>query len=373
MQFCYLPTNKKGGESEIAIQTTYVGIDVGKRVCVFCIMHQRGTVLQRGKYQNTHAAVKQFIEDTLAPYGKCLGVCESTARMWIKTYEGFEAHGIPIIVANPFRLGLRKSGAKTDTKDAERLANKGRVNDIGDAACHVYGEDTRRALDLLRQMILLKQERTRYLNRQHSLCEKYDYPIKIGSSSSGEKHQSYLDSLKLRPGDMVLMAQYVESVRHVNKHVEQLECMLRGEAAKNEDAKLIMSLTGFDAYSALLVASSIDGIERFKNAKSLVSFMGLCPTVRQSGDTIIHGRMKKDRDGALTHIMMNAAMVAKEHDDHMAAIYERHAKRHSPLVARSHLAHKNATYIYSMLKNREPYRHVNDALYQRKLARLKEP
>ena len=335
-------------------------------------MHEKGMVLQRGKYQNTHAAVKQFIETTLAPYGRCLGICESTARMWIKTYEGFENHGIPIAVVNPVRLGLRKSGAKTDKKDAERLANKRRMNDFEDAICHVYGEDTRRILDLLRQMMLLKQERTKYLNRQHSLCEKYDYPIKIGSSTSGEKHQSYLNGLKLRPGDMVLMAQYVESVRHINKHIEQLEYMLRGEAAKNEDAKIIMSLTGFDAYSALLVAASIDGIERFKNAKSLVSFMGLCPTVRQSGDTVTHGHMKKDRDGALTHIMMNSAMVAKEHDDHMSAIYEGYAKRHPPLVARSHLAHKNATCIYAMLKNRELYRYVNDALYQKKLARLKE-
>ena len=335
-------------------------------------MHESGVVMKRGKYQNTHAEVKQFIEVTLAPYGRCMGVCESTAKMWIKTYEGFEKHDIPIILANPLRLGLRKSGAKTDKKDAERLANKLRMNDIGDAACHVYGEDTRRILDLVRQMILLKQERTKYLNRQHSLCEKYDYPIKIGSSTSGEKHQSYLNSLKLRPGDMVLMAQYVESVRHINAQIEQLEYMLRGEAAKNEDAKIIMSLTGFDVYSALLVAASIDGIERFKNAKSLISFMGLCPTVRQSGDTVTHGRMKKDRDGALTHVMMNSAMVAKEHDDHMAAIYEEYAKRHSPLVARSHLANKNAKYIYAMLKNRELYRYVNDTLYQKKLARLKE-
>ena len=33
-----------------------------------------------------------------------------------------------------------------------------------------------RIIELLRQMALLKQERTRYLNREHSLCEKYDYP-----------------------------------------------------------------------------------------------------------------------------------------------------------------------------------------------------
>ena len=370
MQLCCLPIKKKGGENKIVIEETFVGVDVGKRICVYYIMHQKGMVLKNGKYPNTHAGVAEFIDNTLASYPNCRGICESTARMWIKTYEAFEKRGMPIAVVNPRKLGLRISGAKTDKKDAQRLANKYRVDDIGHAICHVYGQDTRRVIDLLRQMILLKQERTRYLNRQHGICEKYDYTVKAGSSTSGEKHQSYLSSLKLRPGDMVLMEQYVESVRHINGQMGQLEGMVRREAAKNEDAKLIMSITGFDAYGALLVAASIDGIERFKGPKSLVSFFGLHPTTYQSGDTVKHGYMKKDRDGALTHILMNAAMTAKMHDDHMAKIYEGYAKRHPVLVARSHVAHKIAITIYYMLKNRELYRYVNKELYQTKLARL---
>ena len=74
--------------------------------------------------------------------------------MWIKTYETFTGRGIPIVVANPLRLGLRKSGAKTDPKDAARLANKLRMNDLEDAICHVYDADTIRIIDLLRQITL---------------------------------------------------------------------------------------------------------------------------------------------------------------------------------------------------------------------------
>ena len=334
-------------------------------------MNADGAILESGKYPNTRADAAKFIDGTRATYGSCRAICESTARMWIKTYETFAGRGIPIVVANPLRLGLRKSGAKTDPKDAARLANKLRMNDLEDAICHVYDEDTIRIIDLLRQITLLKQERTRYLNREHSLCEKYDHPVKTGSDTSGERHQSYLGSLKLRPGDMVLMEQYVASVRHINSQLEMLRGLVRRDAAKNKDALLIMSMTGFDAYSALLLAASIDGIGRFKGPKHLVSFLGLCPTIYQSGQRTKHGHMKKDRNGILTHIMMNAAMVAKQHDEHIAAIYERHAKRHPPLIARSHVANIMATYIYFMLKNGEPYRHANDRLYQSKLDRLK--
>lgn len=336
-------------------------------------MNVDGAILESGKYPNTRADAAKFIDGTRDTYGSCRAICESTARMWIKTYETFTGRGIPIVVANPLRLGLRKSGAKTDPKDAARLANKLRMNDLEDAICHVYDEDTIRIIDLLRQITLLKQERTRYLNREHGLCEKYDHPVKTGSDTSGERHQSYLGSLKLRPGDMVLMEQYVASVRHVNSQLETLQELVRRDAAKNKDAILIMSMTGFDAYSALLLAASIDGMERFKGPKHLVSFLGLCPTIYQSGQRTKHGHMKKDRNGILTHIMMNAAMVAKQHDEHIAAIYERHAKRHLPLIARSHVANTMATYIYFMLKNGETYRYANDRLYQSKLDRLKTP
>ena len=214
---------EKGGERKIESQTTCLGIDVSKHNCAFAAMDADGAILESGKYPNTRADAAKFIDGTRATYGNFRAICESTARMWIKTYETFTGRGIPIVVANPLRLGLRKSGAKTDPKDAARLANKLRMNDMEGAICHVYDEDTMRIIDLLRQMTLLKQERTRYLNREHSLCEKYDYPVKTGSDTSGERHQSYLDSLKLRPGDMVLMEQYVSSVRHINSQLETLQ------------------------------------------------------------------------------------------------------------------------------------------------------
>ena len=333
-------------------------------------MDADGKVLKNTKFPNTRDDVNGFIDNELAGYD-CSAICESTARLWIKTYEEFERRGIPIILVNPARLGLPKFGAKTDKKDSAKLANKLRMNDTKNATCYVHGPDTRRVIDMLRHRIILAQERTRYLNRQHAICDKYDYAIKTGCSTSGEKHQSYLNGLKLRPGDMVIMDQCVSSVRHINSQMAQLERMISKEASQSADAKLIMSMTGFDAFGALLVAASIDDITRFSDPKKLVSFLGLCPRVYQSGNDIRHGRMKKDADGSLTYVMMNAALVAKQHDRHLAAVYERHIKRHPPTVARSHVANKMAVYIHRMLSKGERYWYVNKRLYETKLARLK--
>ena len=352
------------------IITKFVGIDVGKRTCVASIINERGQLLKTTKYANTRKDVNEFLDMLLSEYGACSAVCESTARMWIKTYEEFERRNIRIVLANPRKLKLKQSGLKTDKVDSIKLAQRLRNNDV--EASHVPGPETRRIIDLLRQRVILVQERTRYLNRQHSLLDKYDYKVAShNGATSGGKHQAYLDGLKLDSGDMVLMAQYVSVVRCLNEQIEQLNHLINVDAYGNEYAKKIMGIPGFGAFSALLVAVGIDDIERFDSYKKLVSYMGLCPRVYQSGASVKHGRMKKDRDGLLTRTMMQAAMVAAQYDGHLKKLYERYRERHPKLVARSHVANKMVVYIYTMLKNDEPYRHANPASYERKMATLK--
>ena len=114
---------------------TYVGIDIGKWICVTCTMGADGAVLEMSKYSNTRNGVNKFING-LAAYD-CMAACESTARIWIKTYEEFERRGMPITLADLLRLRMVQSGIKTDRRDAERLANKLRLD--GMPACYVSG------------------------------------------------------------------------------------------------------------------------------------------------------------------------------------------------------------------------------------------
>ena len=69
-------------------------------------MDVKGTVLKECKFPNTRADINHLIDGLLSRYGICSALCESTARMWIKTYEEFDKRGIPIILGNPCRLGL---------------------------------------------------------------------------------------------------------------------------------------------------------------------------------------------------------------------------------------------------------------------------
>lgn len=335
-----------------------------------CVVNEKGSILEKSKYSNKTQAAEEFGRSMLSKYPQCRAVCESTAGMWFKTHLAFEKLKIPLVLANPMRLKLSQSGVKTDRIDAAKLAERLRLNAV--PQCHVYSPEARHGLDLIRQRVNLVRERTRILNREHTLLDRFDHkPSDSGSShTAGSRCQQYLDTLKLGPGATAILYQHVRHIRFLNDEIHTLDHLIAGRATCNEDAKIIMSLPGFDAFTALLVAVSIDGIERFSSPKQLVSFMGLCPRVFQSGNTIHHGYMKKESDSILQWAMMQAALTAGIHDNILGACYSKYRKTHPPKVAQSHVANKLAKYIWAMLTKKELYRFYDKSLYDKKLERL---
>ena len=78
-----------------------------------------------------------------------------------------------------------------------------------------------------------------------------------------------------------------------------------------------MSMMGFDYLGALLIALEIDDVRRFPNAKKLVSWMGLVPTVHQSGNVKWYGKMRKDTNIHVNSTMIQAACTASRVDKRM--------------------------------------------------------
>ena len=203
-------------------------------------MDKDGGILYEGKYPNTRAAAAELAKTILSRYDS-RAVCETTGWLWLKTYETLEDHKIPIVLANTLRLRRSQSGAKTDKLDAKNLASRLRMKDI--QTCHVPSSEKRRNLALLCQRITLVQERTRVLNCQHAICDKYDYRAISGhGNTSGPKYQAFLNSLKLDPGDTGIMAQLVRHVKYLNGEIGILDDLPREAAGESEDTRLIMSL-----------------------------------------------------------------------------------------------------------------------------------
>lgn len=347
-----------------------IGIDIGKKNCFICVMDEKGTILEESNYDNTLHDAETFAKDMVQRYRKCQAVCESTGNMWIKTFESFEKNGIPIKLANPLKTrAIAEARVKTDKIDARTLAHLLRADLV--AQCHVPAWKTRDQKQILRHRESLVQDRTKIANRLHNLLDKYDVQI-IGIHITGVKNLQWLTEQKLpRTGDDYILHQCIKQIRQLNEDIKELEKTIDEIALQNEDAKIIMSMTGFDSFGALLISLEIDGIDRFPTPKKLVSWMGMCPTVHQSGNTIYHGKMKKDSNRRVNWMMTQAANVASLKDERMKEVYQRARKKHPHSVALSHVANKMATIIWHLLSSKTLYNERKDSLYEKKLKRIR--
>ena len=352
----------------------HIGIDIGKKKCDVCVMDDAGRVVETGQYPNTVKDAARTARDIVRKYGRCRAACETTGNMWRKTYDTFEAAGIPIKLANTFHMAIiAKTAKKTDKVDAKKIAHVLRMNMIPE--CYVPESRIRGIRAMVRQRIRMTQDRTRIINRMHSMLDRYDVAIDA-THMYAEKALAQLDAITLdSPHDALVLEQYVRQIRHLTEEIDDMDALLEKEAAYDENAKLLASMTGMGTYSALALSAEIGDISRFADPKKMVSWAGLCPTIHQSGDQLYLGKRKKlDTNGLVNWIMCEAANVAARHDPRMRSIYESAKKRHAGKHALGIIvvANKMLTIAWHMLTTQTPYTSHNQRLYKRKLAKIEK-
>ena len=222
---------------------------------------------------------------------------------------------------------IAEARIKTDKLDAQTLAHLLRSNLISES--YIAPDNVREDRSLLRLRINLVSDRTRVMNRVHSLLDKYDLKCRFEHifGVSGIRWLKSIE-LKLKGNDQVQLANYIKNIEFLDSEIKQIEKEISTEASQNENVRILMSMTGIDCFSAMLISSEIGDISRFSTAGKLVSWCGLCPTVHQSGNSMYMGRMKKDGNRKINWIMIQAANTASRTDEGMKKYYTRIAKRH---------------------------------------------
>jgi transposase len=72
-----------------------------------------------------------------------------------------------------------------------------------------------------------------------------------------------------------------------------------------------MTIPGVDMVVALAIVAAIGGVTRFDRPQKLVSYLGLNPSVRQSGPgPAYHGRITKQGRGHARGMLVEAAWAA---------------------------------------------------------------
>ena len=118
----------------------------------------------------------------------------------------------------------------------------------------------------------------------------------------------------------------------------------------------ITTITGIGTRLGAIILAEIRNINNFKNAAQLQAFAGMEPSVYQSGQIDVQGRMVKRGSSYLRYALFLAAEAITRYSPHFKAyLAKKLAQGKHYYVAVSHVAKKLIRIIYFLLKNNVPY------------------
>lgn len=340
----------------------YVGVDVGKRKCRAAIMNLEGKIVKELDFDNNNRGI-DYLVSLLTMEDRV--VMESTGPYWLDLYNHLDDLHIAVVLANPLKTkAIASARIKSDKVDARILAHLLRTDLIPE--CYVPPKDMREIRSLVRHRLSIVKLRTIVKNKVHALVDRNGLKHEF-SDLFGKSGLHWLKGLELSALDRLMLENYLMHLESLNLQIEKVDGEITARASVDGDVRLLLSLTGVNVYSALLIKSEIGTIERFSDYKKLVSWAGLAPSLHQSGDVEYHGSVTKQGSTMLRWIIVESARVASNFDPRLRDFYERVKARRGDQKAVVAVANKMLKIIWFMLSRKEAYESANGKRYSKKL------
>ena len=323
-----------------------IGIDVHKRYSYVAVVDESGKVKEEMRIENSRESLERFA----SKYEGAKAVIEATGNYRF-IYDILEKY-MDVKLAHPYKTrAIAEARIKNDSLDAKMLAHLLRANLIAES--YVPPKEVRELRDLTRTRKALIEDRNRLKNRVHAILAKngiIDYP-----NPFTKKGREFLDRIELQEIDREILESYLSIIDRINEEIKKIDRIIVEKARQNDDAILLTTIPGISYYSALLIKAEIGDVNRFPSKFKLISYAGLCPSIKQSGNKEIRGHITKQGSRMLRWILVQCANVAIRHDEYLRNFYLRIKRRRGHNIAIVATARKMLVCIYYMLKRKEVY------------------
>jgi len=239
---------------------------------------------------------------------------------------------------------------------------------------YVPNSEDRDKRSLVRHRITLSRTKTKLANKVHSILDKYDYQTDLTDIFGGKSGIEWLKSLSsiVTPVDRIILNTSIESIEAINQQVDTVSKEISKYAIDNKDVKILLSITGIDIFSAMLISAEIVDVRRFSTPWKLVSYAGLAPSIRESSGKTKTGKITKQGSPWLRWILVQCALIAIKYDAHLKIFYDRIRNRKGHATAIVATAKELLVIIWYMLTRNELYRYMDKQRYERKLQKLEQ-
>jgi transposase len=218
-------------------------------------------------------------------------------------------------------------------------------------------EQLRRERELSRFRLHLVKHRTSLKNRIHATLLTFGHqrPVSDLFGTRGRRLLAELDIPQPWQGNLRASLALIDDLEH---RIVEIEKELQRSGADHRYVPLLLTAPGIGWVLGYTIASEIGDITRFDRPKQLVSYTGLCPRVKQSGDSDLRGPLTKHGPRYLRWALIEAAQHAAAHPayrDRYQTTKRRLGKQRGAKVAQIELARTLAQAIWHMLTRNQPF------------------
>ena len=326
----------------------YLGIDLHERESQVAVVDHDGEIQREVRVENANL-------DALAEeYAGNEAAIEATGN-YFTVYDALDEH-LNVVLVNPLKTRwIAEADQKTDRVDAKKLAQLLRVDMVAES--YVPPDEFRKGRALARGRKKFVEKRTDCKNEVHAILDQNG--ISHEGSLWTDKGREFLRELALEDPAQLLLDKWLELIDDLSEKITRLDREIERVAASHEETQLLMSAPGISSFSGLMIHTEIGEVDRFDQANQVVSYAGLDPTVRESGDSRTEGSISKRGNGYLRWILVQCANTAVHNckDPYLSEFYWRlrEAKNKPHKVAIVATARKLLVSIYHMLTRKEVY------------------
>lgn len=359
------------------------GVDVHKRFLVATILSRDGTK-QTQRFRMNPDELSKF--RTWVVENGCEQVAvESTGIYWIPVLNAIEGY-VDLILANAYKI-KNTSRPKTDLTDSEWMAElclNGMIK-----PSRIFPRDDRDLRSLTRARERYVNDTTREKNRIHKLLDSCNIRLSsVLSNMFGKVGRYVLEGLLegkdideiiegipvkrlMKKADQIreavknglditkiqLIRGSMELIAALERRVDELEAEIRRRVVhKKENIRILMSVPGIGFISAVTILAEIGDFRDFEKPEKLAAWCGLVPSVYQSADKLITGKITKHGSRHLRWILVEVAQtVARCGSPKLKRFFLRIMERKGFKVAIVALARKILCILHHLLMNQETY------------------
>jgi transposase len=381
----------------------YCGVDLHKKKSYLYVIDINGDKVSSKEIATTQKDFETFFSPYVSS-GILVAVEISSLTFWL--CDVLYALGVEVYVVNTLENHyLSRSVKKTDKEDARKLAIQ-LWKDILPCPVYIPKKEERDLRRLVSQRHSLVKSVTRVMNRTGHMLANYEIKFSRRALAVARRWQQLHESFEAgqNPVKVIRLTRsprsrvsgvstsqkgnLTERVLEENQ-VAQVDPMLLGEFALQYDQfklfkdqiatvekslqshfdqtprlnamyQLLLTIPGMGPITSSALIGCIGDINRFGSGRQMVSYLGLCPKVRESaGKSLSSGGITKRGNSRLRGYFVQAAVALLSSRNSKAQPlkewYERIRRKKGWRTARIALARKLGLIAFGVLKTNTPY------------------